>query len=125
MLVAAVADPIAISSVDDSRLNRREMNIVRLDQIGPLRANPFCERIETGGEAFRTAEDERRRVQVVRQIRLAISLADGGDVRLEHRARGGDLIGRRGEERRGNQKKKQCSGLESHAAIVESAAPVL
>ena len=81
VLVIAVANAIAIGAIDEARLDTDEMNVVCLDHVRPMFADPFGEVVVAGGEPGRSSSGQPRRVKVIREVLLAIALADGIDVR--------------------------------------------
>jgi hypothetical protein len=97
VLVGAVADAVAVGAVNPARLQRGEVNVARFDEVGPRTAGALREVVEAGGEAGRAAAHEEIAVQVVREVFVAIVLADGGEVAFEDGARVGEVVGERGE----------------------------
>ncbi len=115
VLVRAVANPVTIRAIDPARLKLRQVDVVGLDQVRPLGPGPLREVLETGGETGRAAAHKQRGVKVVREVFVAVPLADGVDVPVEHSARGSKVVvGSLSQDRRrsGEQSKREQSSHE-------------
>src|SRR5258708_38141250 len=83
VLVAAPADSIPIGSVDEAGLDAAQVKIVRLDRVRPMLPSRLGKVLIAGRESGRATTGQSRRVQVVREVLVAIALPDGVDVRFE------------------------------------------
>ena len=123
LLAAGVAHAIAIGAIHPSRLQRSEVDVAGLDRFRPRSAR-FREVVVAGRESGRTAAHEQRRMEVVREVGIEISLADGVDVRLENGASAGDVVAlRQSAARKKSRQENRPDSLHRHIVECRSIPP--
>src|SRR6185295_6938048 len=87
VFAAAVAYAVAVGAVDQARADRRQVDVVRRDVVGPPLARRRGEAGVAELEALGSGARQPLRVEVAGEVGVLVLVADGLEVFLEESAR--------------------------------------
>src|SRR5450755_3872806 len=121
MFFRAVANSISIRAVDETGLQRSQVNVARFDLIRPAFAGVFRVFLESCGESTGPVAHEPRVMHVQRQVLVAIALADRGNVFVKDGARSREVRFVVSEDRRTDDQSDGEDPAElSHGSVLDN-----